>query len=285
MTALSPLLIEEAVRAALKEDLGHGHDITGASLIPSDAEMSATLNAREEGILAGLTIGLSAFMQIDPDCEIEVYKYDGDLLASGDTIAKINGPARAILTAERICLNFMSHLSGIATLTARYVQEVDGTDAQIACTRKTLPGLRAFQKYAVRCGGGMNHRHGLDDGILIKDNHIALHGSVAQALETAKANAGHMVKIEIEVDTPEQLDEMLAHGSADIVMLDNFSLEDMRKAVEKIRKEDSKMVIEASGGVSLETVQGIAKTGVDIISVGALTHSVKALDIGLDYGV
>ena len=282
MTTLSPLLIEDAVRAALKEDLGHGHDATSAALIPPDAEITATINARAHGILCGLTIGLSAFMQIDPDCEIEVYQNDGDILEAATKIATITGPARAILTAERVCLNFMSHLSGIATLTAHYVQEIDGTNAKIADTRKTLPGLRALQKYAVTCGGGMNHRFGLDDGILIKDNHIALYGSIADALTNAKNNASHMVKIEIEVDTPDQLQEVLDHGGADIIMLDNFSIQDMTKAVETIRKANPKITIEASGGVSLETVRNIAQTGVDVISVGALTHSAPILDLGLD---
>lgn len=276
---LSPLLIEDAVRTALKEDLGHGHDITSQSLIPGDAEATAQLAAREHGVLAGLIPGLSAFTYTDPDFEISIDKQDGDFLEAGDVIATIAGPARGLLTAERVALNFITHLSGIATLTAQYVQAIDGTDAQIACTRKTIPTLRAFQKYAVRVGGGMNHRFGLDDAILIKDNHIAIAGGINAALDAAKANAGHMVKIEIEVDTLQQLDEVLKHDGADIVMLDNFSLDDLERAVKTI---DGKLVTEASGGVNLQTVRNIAMTGVNIISVGALTHSAPALDVGLD---
>ena len=283
MTELSPLLIEDLVRAALKEDLGHGHDITSAALISPDSYMSAHLNAREDGVLAGLSIGLSAFIVMDGECDIEVHKSDGDKIKKGDKLATIEGPTRSILAAERVCLNLASHLSGIATQTARYVQEVKGTKAKVTCTRKTLPGLRALQKYAVRCGGGINHRYGLDDAILIKDNHIAAHGSLSKALDQARAYAGHMVKIEVEIDTMKQLEEALSHGGADIIMLDNFTVQDMQKAVEKIRQKQPSLTIEASGGISLENIRKIAQTGVDIISVGALTHSVKALDMGLDY--
>lgn len=276
---LSPLLIEDVVRAALKEDLGHGHDITSQSVIPADADMTAHIVAREEGVLAGLIPALSAFSFTDPDFDFEINKQDGEFLDSGDVVATISGPARALLTAERTALNFLMHLSGIATLTAQFVHQVEGTAAKIACTRKTIPNLRAFQKYAVTVGGGMNHRFGLDDAILIKDNHIAIAGSVAKALDNAKAHAGHMVKIEIEVDTLQQLDAVLKHGGADIVLLDNFSITDLEKAVKTI---NGAMVIEASGGVNLSTVRSIAETGVDIISIGALTHSVPTFDFGLD---
>lgn len=276
---LSPLLIEDIVRAALKEDLGHGHDITSQSVVPGDAEARAQFVAREAGILAGLVPALSAFTYTDPDFDIAVHKQDGEFIDKGDVIAEVSGPARAVLSAERTALNILTHLSGIATLTAHYVQAIDGTSAQIADTRKTLPGLRAFQKYAVTCGGGMNHRFGLDDAILIKDNHIAIAGGIDEALNAAKSNAGHMVKIEIEVDTLDQLDAVLKNGNADIVMLDNFSIEDLKAAVSKV---NGALVTEASGGVNLETVRAIAETGVDIISVGALTHSAPALDIALD---
>lgn len=276
---LSPLLIEDCVRAALLEDLGHGHDITAQTVIPGDAVAVARIVARENGILAGLIPGMTAFTFTDPDFSIEIERQDGDTLAPNDVIARIEGPARALLTAERTALNFLTHLSGVATLTAQYVQKVEGTGARIACTRKTLPRLRAFQKYAVAVGGGVNHRFGLDDAILIKDNHIAIAGGVDAALTTARGGAGHLVKIEIEVDTLKQLDAVLSHGGADVVMFDNFSLKDLKTAVKKV---DGTLITEASGGVTLSTVRAIAETGIDVISVGALTHSAPALNIALD---
>ncbi len=276
---LSALHIEDIVRAALKEDLGHGHDITTECTVPLDKDARAVVNARKAGRLAGVVAGLAAFTITDPDCEIELLKGDGEDVAAGEDIAIITGSARAILTAERVALNFIQHLSGVATLTKQYVDAVEDTGAKIADTRKTIPGLRSLQKQAVRLGGGMNHRFGLDDAVLIKDNHIALAGGIYPALQMARANAGHMVKIEIEVDTLEQLGEVLHYGGADIIMLDNFSNADLVKAVKMI---DGKAVIEASGGVNLQTVKAIAETGVHIISVGALTHSAPALDIGLD---
>ncbi len=276
---LPSIIIEDLVRAALREDLGHGLDISSAAVIPSDAQSTVVINAREEGVLAGLILGLSCFSHMDSDFEFEVFAQDGDVLEAGQNIASITGPAGAILTAERSALNFMIHLSGIATLTRRYVLAVQGTNAKISDTRKTLPGLRAVQKYAVRAGGGFNHRHGLDDAVLIKDNHIAICGGVAQALDAARTNLGHMLKIEIEVDTLAQLEAVLKHGGADVVMFDNFALPDLRKGVEMARGQ---IVTEASGGVTLNTVGDIAQTGVDIISVGALTHSAPALDLGLD---
>lgn len=277
--SIPSILIEDLVRSALKEDLGHGHDITSQSVIDPSAEVTATFNAREEGVLAGLILALSSFSHIDPDLEFEVFAQDGDVLEAADKIATVTGPASAILTAERVALNFLIHMSGIATLTRRHVLAVQGTNAKITDTRKTLPMLRTIQKYAVRAGGGYNHRFGLDDCILIKDNHIAIAGGVNEALTRAKENIGHTVKIEIEVDTLEQLKEVLEHGGADIVMLDNFDLKDLKTAVELI---DGKLITEASGGVNLITVADIAKTGVDYISIGALTHSAPALDIGLD---
>ncbi len=276
---LPSILIEDLVRSALKEDLGHGIDITSQSTIDPHANAKAVFKAREEGVLAGLILALSTFSHVDPDFEFDVLASDGEVLESGQDIAIVEGPAAALLTAERVALNFMTHMSGIATLTRRFVIEVQGTNAKICDTRKTLAGLRAIQKYAVRAGGGHNHRFGLDDAILIKDNHIALAGGIDQALTRAKENAGHMIKIEIEVDTLDQLKEVLKHGGADIVMLDNFDVPTLKKAVKLI---DGQILTEASGGVNLHTVNEIAQTGVDFISVGALTHSAPALDIGLD---
>lgn len=276
---LPSILIEDLVRAALKEDFGHGLDITSQSIIPSDTQTRAVFRAREEGVLAGMILAFSAFMHVDPEFEFEVFANDGDVLESGQDIAVVNGPAASLLMAERVALNFMTHMSGIATLTRRYVLAVQGTNAKICDTRKTLPGLRAVQKYAVRAGGGFNHRFGLDDAVLIKDNHIAVAGGVENALNMARDNTGHMVKIEIEVDTLAQLEEVLKHGGADVVMMDNFDIDDLKKAVKMV---DSKIVTEASGGVNLNTVKAIAETGVDYISIGALTHSATNFDIGLD---
>lgn len=276
---ISALILEDIVRAALKEDLGHGHDITTECVVPLDKDARAVINARKGGRLAGVVAGLAAFTLTDPDCEIEVLKVDGEDVAAGEDIAIVTGSARAILTAERTALNFIQHLSGIATLTKTYVDAIEDTGAKIADSRKTVPGMRALAKQAVRLGGGMNHRFGLDDAVLIKDNHIALAGGIYPALQMARENAGHMVKIEIEVDTPDQLEEVLQHGGADIIMLDNFDVKAIEKAVKTI---DGRAIIEASGGVTLDTVRAIAETGVHIISVGAITHSAPALDIGLD---
>jgi nicotinate-nucleotide pyrophosphorylase (carboxylating) len=276
---LPDLIIVDAVRCALLEDLGHGHDITSETLIPENTEGRAVMHAREPGIVAGISCAATAFRLICPEIETDLHLQDGARLRENDNILTVCGPAGAILTAERTALNFVTMMSGIASETARYVEAVKGTNAKIVCTRKTLPGVRPFQKYAVRMGGGHNHRHGLDDGILIKDNHIALAGGIQAALDKACASSGHMVKIEIEVDTLEQLDEVLEHGGAGSVLLDNMNLEQMRKAVEKVK---GCLIIEASGNVSLENVRKVAETGVDMISIGALTHSIKALDIGLD---
>lgn len=278
---MNPLLIETIVRQALLEDLGHGRDITSELLMPADADAKAILRARQPGTLAGLIVGLSAFTLTDADFEITVHANDGDALTPGQAIAEIEGPARALLTAERTALNFIQHLSGIATLTARYVDETEGTNAKITCTRKTIPNLRVLQKYAVRCGGGHNHRSGLDDAVLIKDNHIAVAGGIAPALNAARS-AGHTLKIEIEVDTIKQLEEVLAHGGADIVLLDNMDAPTLKKAVALAK---GKIITEASGGITLETVRAIAESGVDYISVGALTHSAPALDLGLDIDI
>lgn len=273
------ILVEDLVRSALKEDLGHGHDITSQSVIGNSDNARAVFNAREEGVLAGLILALSTFSHVDPDFEFEIFAQDGEVLDAGQEIAVVTGPAASLLTAERVALNFLIHMSGIATLTRRYVLAVQGTNAKITDTRKTLPFLRTVQKYAVRAGGGYNHRFGLDDCILIKDNHIAIAGSIDEVLNRARDNVGHTVKVEIEVDTLTQLEQVLKHGGADIVMLDNFALPDLKTAVKMV---NGKIVTEASGGVNLQTVKAIAETGVDYISVGALTHSATAMDIGLD---
>lgn len=276
---ISNLLVEKIVRAALEEDLGHGRDVTSELLIPASEMTKAQIVAREPGILAGLIVALSAFSLTDPDFDMVIEAQDGDALEAGQVIAEIEGPARSILTAERTALNFLSHLSGIATLTGKFVEEIKGTGAEICDTRKTLPGLRALQKYAVQVGGGSNHRFGLDDAILIKDNHIAIAGGISEALQQVSLLAGHMQKIEIEVDTIEQLEEVLESGQADIVMLDNFDPKTLKKAVDLCA---GKIKTEASGGVALDTVRIIAETGVDYISAGTLTNSAPALDIGLD---
>lgn len=280
--ALAPLprvIYEPVLRAALAEDFGLGGDITSEATIPAGTHARASLVARAPGTLAGLEIALAAFTLLDPSSTFANERRDGDEIAAKTTLATIACDARALLGAERTALNFLSHLCGVATETARYVAAVRGTHARICETRKTLPGLRALEKYAVRAGGGSNHRFRLDDAILIKDNHIALAGGIAVALAGSRARAGHLVRIEIEVDTLSQLDEVLACGGADAILLDNFALDDVREAV---RRTDGRATLEVSGGVSLSTVAAIAATGVDIISVGALTHSVTALDIGLD---
>lgn len=276
---LSNLHIERIVRMALEEDLGHGQDITSNVLIPASQGAKGVVRARDEGVLAGLMLALSAFSLTDIDFGMTIHAQDGETLNKDFIIAEIEGPARSMLTAERVALNFLSHLSGIATLTNQFIDEIKGTGAEICDTRKTTPGLRMFEKYAVSVGGGSNHRFGLDDAILIKDNHIAAIGGIDEALTQAHLLAGHMVKIEIEVDTLEQLETVLVNGRADIVMLDNMDIETLKKAVAMI---DKRLTIEASGGVNLKTVRAIAETGVDYISVGALTHSAPILDIGLD---
>jgi nicotinate-nucleotide pyrophosphorylase (carboxylating) len=279
--ALSPLLIEDAVRAALAEDLGRAGDVTTQATIPAGATARAVLAAREAGVVAGLHIAQAAFRLLDPRVAFEAWIEDGAPVAPGEVVARVEGDARALLSAERVALNYLGRLSGVASLTSLYAARVSHTHARICDTRKTTPLMRAFEKYAVRCGGGANHRFGLDDAVLIKDNHIAVAGGVAAALRAAKGLVGHLVKIEIEVDTLEQLREALAEG-ADAVLLDNMTPETLKAAVETV---DGRMICEASGGVSLETVAAIAETGVDFISVGALTHSARVLDLGLDIEV
>lgn len=276
---MHPLVIEPLVRQAILEDLGHGNDVTSENIIPPDKEATAVMHARTRGVVAGIRVAEMAFRMIDPTLVMNRYVSSGDAVLKGKEILSIQGSAQSIMAGERVALNFISHLSGVATLTARYVEEIKGTQAKICCTRKTIPGLRTLQKYAVLAGGGSNHRFGLDDCVLIKDNHIAIAGGVKNALDKAKAHTGHMMKVEIEVDTLAQLEEVLAHGGADVVMLDNMAPDMLIKAVAMI---NGRLITEASGGVSLETVAEIAKTGVDYISVGALTHSAPSLDIGLD---
>ena len=278
---LNPLLIQDSVRRALEEDLGRAGDITTTATIPASAGARAVIDSREAGVIAGLPLAEAAFHMIAPGLRFIALVGDGGHVNAGDVVAEIEGSARAVLSAERVALNFLGRLSGIASLTNRFVQQVAGTDCRIVCTRKTTPGLRAFEKYAVRCGGGFNHRYGLDDAVLIKDNHIAVAGGVAAALRAAKASVGHLVKIEIEVDTIAQLREVLAEG-ADVVLLDNMGLETLREAVAMV---EGAMLTEASGGVNLDTVAAIAATGVDMVSVGALTHSPRVLDLGLDIQV
>jgi len=275
---LPDLLIEPIVRAALIEDLGPAGDVTSMACIDAKARLTANFVARGEGVLAGVACARLAFASLDRQVAFTTQATDGGGIAAGQRLARVEGDARAILAGERVALNLLSRLSGIASLTALYVAEVRGTKARIIDTRKTTPGLRALEKYAVRCGGGANHRFGLSDGILIKDNHVAARGGVAQALHRARAHVGHMVKVEVEVDSLDQLREALEAG-ADIVMLDNFALEDLRAAVALTA---GRALLEASGGVRLDTARAIAQAGVDLISVGALTHSAPALDIGLD---
>lgn len=275
---LPDLLIWPIIQAALAEDLGRAGDVTASACIAPDARLSVAFRARQDGVLAGLDCARLAIAALDPSASFIVEIGDGEAIKAGQTLARAEGRARAILSAERVGLNLLGRLSGIASLTAQYVEAVEGTGAKITCTRKTTPGLRILEKYAVRCGGAVNHRFGLDDAILIKDNHIAACGGIGQALERARAYAGHLVKIEVEIDRLDQLDEAVAHGP-DVVMLDNFNLADLATAVKRAK---GKIILEASGGVNLSTVRAIAVTGVDVISVGALTHSAPVLDIGLD---
>ena len=275
---LPDLLIDPVVRAALAEDLGRAGDITALACIDADARLEATFGARKAGTIAGLACARLAILAMDPDAKFKAKVSDGDRVAAGAVLARVSANARALLSAERTALNLLGRLSGVATLTAAYVNAVAGTKARITDTRKTTPGLRALEKYAVRCGGALNHRFGLDDAILIKDNHIAACGGVGEAIRRARAFAGHLVKVECEVDSLKQLAEALDAGP-DVVMLDNFSLKNLRVAVGMTA---GRVVLEASGGVTLDTVREIAETGVDVISVGALTHSASVLDIGLD---
>lgn len=275
---LPDLMLEPLVRSALLEDLGRAGDLTTDAIVPADAQAELRLVARQEGVLAGLDMARLAFRALDAQSRFEPVLRDGSELAPGQEIARIHGSARAILTAERVALNYLCHLSGVATATASISRAIADTGARVTCTRKTMPGLRALQKYAVRVGGGSNHRFGLDDAVLIKDNHIALAGGVAEALARARAGVGHMVQIQLEVDTLEQLEVALSLG-VEVVLLDNMDLDTLRTAVSMAR---GRAVTEASGRITPETARAVAETGVDQIAVGWITHSARVLDIGLD---
>jgi nicotinate-nucleotide pyrophosphorylase (carboxylating) len=272
------LLVEPIVRAALLEDLGRAGDITTEAIVPPDATVEAVIAARQPGVVAGLDAALLAFELVDPALRIERLCEDGSRIARGAMVARISGRARGVLNAERTALNLLSRVSGVATATRALADAIAGYKAKIVCTRKTTPGLRALEKHAVRLGGGANHRFGLDDAMLIKDNHIALAGGVRAALERARQHAGHLVKIELEVDTLEQLTEALDAG-VDAVLLDNMNPETLRRAVALV---DGRAVTEASGRITLETAPAVAATGVDLISCGWITHSAPILDLGLD---
>jgi nicotinate-nucleotide pyrophosphorylase (carboxylating) len=276
---LPQTLVDDAIAAALDEDLGLAGDVTTLATVPAEARALGIIGARRPGIIAGLQLVDAAFGALDPDANMKVLVPDGSELEAGATIARVSGNARALLSAERVAMNFLGHLSGIATLTRAYVDKVAGTRARIIDTRKTTPSLRAFEKMAVRAGGGTNHRFGLFDAILIKDNHIVAAGGIKAALERARAQAGHLVKIEVEVTTLDELDAALAHAP-DALLLDNMKPPMLSEAVARVA---GRAVTEASGGVSLDTVRAIAETGVDLISVGALTHSAPCLDVGFDF--
>jgi len=276
---LQPFLVERAVRAALEEDLGQAGDITTDPIIPAEARGVAEIVARQAGVIAGLALAEATFKTLDTGASFERLVPDGAKVEAKTAVARIEARTRALLSAERVALNFLGRLSGIASLTARYVAAVKGTKARIACTRKTTPGLRAFEKYAVRAGGGVNHRFGLYDAVLVKDNHIAAAGGLAEALTRLRARSGHMVKIEVEVDSLAQLEQALRFP-IDAVLLDNLDVPTLTKAVAVV---NGRVLTEASGGVNLETVGKIAESGVDLISVGALTHSAPCLDLGLDW--
>jgi nicotinate-nucleotide pyrophosphorylase (carboxylating) len=276
---LSPLAIDQAVQRALEEDLGRAGDITSIATIPETTRARAVMIARQAGVIAGLPLAVAVFQKLSPDLSIEAHVRDGDIVAAGVQVLMISGPARAVLAGERTALNFVGRLSGVATLTADYVRHTAGTKMRICCTRKTTPGLRALEKYAVRCGGGFNHRFGLDDAILIKDNHIAVAGGIKPVLQRARAHVGHLVKIEIEVDTQAQLREVLDTGLADVVLLDNMDIAELTEAV---KLANGRVVLEASGGVTRDSIAKIASTGVDYASAGALTHSAPNFDVALD---
>ena len=276
---ISPLEVEAVVNRALEEDLGRAGDVTSIATVPEDTRGRAIVVARKPGVVSGLPWVDAAFRRLSPEMNITASTRDGTAIAAGAKLMTIEGNARAILSAERTALNFIGHMSGIATATAEFVKRIAHTKARIICTRKTTPGLRAVEKYAIRCGGGYNHRFGLDDAMLIKDNHIAVAGGISAVLKRAKQAAGHLVKIEIEVNSLEQLEEVLKVGLADVVLIDNFDLDSMRRAVAMVA---GRLIIEASGGITLASAAAIAETGVDYLSSGSLTHSVQNLDIGLD---
>lgn len=277
---LPDLILEPMVRAALMEDLGQNGDITTRAVIPASATYQARLNAREAGVVSGMQIARIAFHLVDAGLKVETLLDDGAACVKGDTLMTIEGSAASILSAERVALNFAGRLTGIATLTAGFVAQTAGTNTRITCTRKTTPGLRIAEKQAVLHGGGFNHRFGLSDAILIKDNHIAAAGGIKAVLTAAKACASHMMKVEIEVDTLQQLEQVIATGGADVVLLDNMDTATLTQAVAMARGH---VVTEASGNMKLERIAEVAATGVDYISSGALTHSARTLDLGLDF--
>ena len=279
-TALPDLILEPLVRAALMEDLGTYGDVTTRSVIPEGTTYSARLRTRAEGVVSGMQIARLAFHLVDPTLEVRTLKEDGSTISKGDTLMEIEGSAAAILSAERVALNFAGRLSGIATLTAACVAETKGTETRITCTRKTTPGLRMVEKQAVLHGGGFNHRFSLSDAILIKDNHIAAAGGIRPVLQAVKSNASHMIRVEIEVDTLAQLEEVLDEGGADVVLLDNMDTNTLLQAVEIA---NGRIVLEASGNMTLPRLAEGAATGGNYISMGALTHSATTLDLGLDF--
>ncbi|MBB2684746.1 UNVERIFIED_ORG: nicotinate-nucleotide pyrophosphorylase (carboxylating) [Rhizobium etli] len=279
LVPLPRLIVEPLVRAALLEDLGLAGDITSAAVIPREHRSTVVMAARQPGVIAGLDAAELAFALVDPEIVLRRHVEDGDAVKPGDVIATIEGPSRGLLTAERTALNFLGHLSGIATVTAEIAAAISGSKTSVACTRKTTPGLRALEKYAVRAGGGMNHRFALYDAVLIKDNHVAIAGGVAEAIRRARAGVGHLVKVEVEVDRLDQLHEAMETG-VDAVLLDNMTPDQLREAVAVVA---GRAITEASGRVTPATAAAIAASGVDLISVGWLTHSAPVLDIGLDF--
>lgn len=278
---LYPILYDEIVRGALREDLGAAGDLTSDAVIPPGQTARTVIAARQDGRVAGLDVAIHAFRVLDPAVRVSIALADGSDAPAGATLATIDGLARPMLSAERTALNLLGRLCGVATATRALVRLVDGTGTAIACTRKTTPGLRTLEKYAVRVGGGSNHRFGLDDAVLMKDNHIAAVGSLTDAVARVRGRVGHLVKIQVEVDTLDQLAELLA-TRADAVLLDNFPPVQLREAVKMI---GGRLVTEASGGITKDTIRAVAETGVDLISVGALTHSASVLDVGLDFAL
>ncbi len=278
-TALPRLLVEPLVRAALAEDLGRAGDITSAAVVPEDRHDTFALTAREPGVLAGIDLARLTYQVLDPAVVVTVHRQDGDRLTPGAVIAEVSGPSRSLLSGERVALNFLGHLSGVATATAGIADAIGHTRAKVCCTRKTTPGLRGLEKYAVRCGGGVNHRWGLDDAVLVKDNHIVVAGSVAEAVRRVRAAVGHLVSIEVEVDDLDQLRELMT-DPVDAVLLDNMG---PAATAEAVRMVAGAMIVEASGRVTAQTAPALAEAGVDLISAGWITHSAATLDVGLDH--
>jgi nicotinate-nucleotide pyrophosphorylase (carboxylating) len=276
--SLHPLLFDGVVRRALEEDLGLAGDLTTDSIVPAGLRAAGRIVARAGGCVAGLTVAAHVFGVVDPGVRVELRAADGDRIAAGTVLAELSGPARALLTGERVALNLLGRLSGVASATRGIVDAVSGTKARVVCTRKTTPGLRALEKHAVRAGGGFNHRFGLDDAVLVKDNHLAIAGGVAEAVRRARAAVGHLVKVEVEVDTLEQLAEALS-CEIDAVLLDNMPLARLAEAVAMVA---GRLITEASGGITAQTARAVAETGVDLLSVGWITHSAPALDVALD---